>query len=67
MWTEYINAHSIEQATQILAAKGGAARLIAGGTDLMLELERGLRPDVQTLVDISRIPALTALRWMKTA
>lgn len=58
MWTEYINAQSIEQATQILAEKGAAARLIAGGTDLMLELERGLRPGVQTLVDISRIPGL---------
>lgn len=58
MWTEYINAQSIEQVTQILAEKGAAARLIAGGTDLMLELERGLRPGVQTLVDISRIPGL---------
>ncbi|MCS6994333.1 MAG: FAD binding domain-containing protein [Anaerolineales bacterium] len=58
MWTEYINATSIAQVTQILAEKGAAARLIAGGTDLMLELERGLRPGVETVVDISRIPGL---------
>ncbi|PWH12980.1 MAG: hypothetical protein DDG60_11230 [Anaerolineae bacterium] len=58
MWTEYVNAVSIEQATQILAQKGAAARLIAGGTDLILELERGLRPGIETVIDISRIPGL---------
>lgn len=58
MWTEYINAASIEQVTQILAEKGPAARIVAGGTDLILELERGARTGIETIIDISRIPGL---------
>ncbi len=66
MWTEYINAASIAQVTQILAEKGPAARIVAGGTDLILELERGAqagavveqRRDIETIIDISRIAGL---------
>ncbi len=58
MWTEYINANSIEQVTQILAEKGPAARIVAGGTDLILELERGARTGIETVIDISRIAGL---------
>ena len=58
MWTEYINAASITQVTQILAEKGPAARIVAGGTDLILELERGARAGIETVIDISRIAGL---------
>ncbi len=58
MWTEYLNANSIEQVTQILAEKGPSARIVAGGTDLILELERGARAGIETVIDISRIPGL---------
>lgn len=61
MWTEYINATSIAQVTQILAEKGPAARIVAGGTDLILELERGARAGVETIIDISRIPGLDTI------
>ncbi len=58
MWTEYLNATSIEQVTQILAEKSSAARIVAGGTDLILELERGARAGLETVIDISRVPGL---------
>lgn len=58
MWHEYINATSIDEVTKILAEKRERARIVAGGTDLILELERGIRKGVDTLVDVTRIPEL---------
>lgn len=58
MWKEYLSASSVEEALSVLAAKGDKARLIAGGTDLMLEMEHGQRDNVETLVDISRVAGL---------
>jgi carbon-monoxide dehydrogenase medium subunit len=58
MWKAYFTATSIEQVLDKLSELRGSARIIAGGTDLILELERDLRPDVETLIDVSRIPNL---------
>ena len=55
MWQHYKSAASISEAVETLAAERGKARIAAGTTDLILELERGVRPGVETLVDISRI------------
>jgi xanthine dehydrogenase iron-sulfur cluster and FAD-binding subunit A len=58
MWHEYFNATSIAEVIQILAEKRECARIVAGGTDLILELERGVRKGVDTLIDVTRIPQL---------
>jgi len=58
MWHNYLNATSIDEVVKVLGAKKELARVIAGGTDLILELERGVRKGLDTLVDISRIPNL---------
>ncbi|MBI5944186.1 MAG: FAD binding domain-containing protein [Chloroflexi bacterium] len=58
MWHQYINADSIEQVVQILGEKKERARVVAGGTDLILELERGVRKGIDTLIDVTRIPKL---------
>lgn len=58
MWKEYISASSIDEVVQILAAKGTKARIIAGGTDLMLEMENGVRPELETLIDVTRVSGL---------
>lgn len=54
----YIAPATIAQALEILAEWGPRARLIAGGTDLLLELIRGQHPTVETLIDVSRIEGL---------
>ncbi len=58
MWQEYINATSTDEVIKILADKKERARIVAGGTDLILELERGVRKGIHTLIDVSRIPTL---------
>lgn len=60
MWQNYLFPVSVEEALEMLAAHGGRARLVAGGTDLILELQEGRR-DIETLVDITRIPGLDAI------
>ena len=47
---------TIEAALRLLAQPG--TRAIAGGSDLLVELARGGRTDVTTLVDLTRIPGL---------
>jgi len=58
MWKDYINATSLDEVYLLLAERGSQARIVAGGTDLLLEIERGVRKGIETLVDITRIPGL---------
>ena len=58
MWSEYFNVASIEEALRLLAERGSRARIVAGATDLLLEIERGVRGGIDTLIDISRLPGL---------
>jgi carbon-monoxide dehydrogenase medium subunit len=58
MWHEYFTVTSTGEAARLLAERGSRARLVAGATDLILELERGVRKGIDTLVDITRIPGL---------
>ena len=58
MWHKYLNASSIDEVTRVLQEERERARVVAGGTDLILELERGVRKDIKTLIDVTRIPNL---------
>jgi len=58
MWHNYTNATSIDEVLKILAEKRETARVVAGATDLILELERGVRKGIETLIDVTRIPNL---------
>lgn len=61
MWQEYYSVNNINDALNILAEKGDKARIVAGGTDLILELERNIRTGIESLVDISRIQGLNII------
>ena len=43
---EYIQPKSIEEALQTLADTTGSVAVVAGGTDLLLELRQGRHPAV---------------------
>ena len=59
--TEVVTATSVEDAIAHATRLGDRARFVAGGTDLLLEMHRGARPDVDTLIDISRLPGFRAI------
>lgn len=61
-WSRYYTPVSIGEALNLLAQHQGAARIIGGGTDLLLEIQQGHRPPVEALVDLSRAEGLGAIR-----
>jgi xanthine dehydrogenase iron-sulfur cluster and FAD-binding subunit A len=58
MWNEYFIPKTLDESLRLLTEKREKARLVAGATDLMLELERGIRKGIETVIDITRLPNL---------
>ena len=61
MWQTYYTPTSVDEALRLLAEHGPEARVIAGGTDLLVELRRGDR-EARVLVDVTRIGGLDRVR-----
>ncbi len=59
-YARYLRPMSIDEALEMLAEHRGSARIVAGGTDLLLEMDRGIR-SVNVLIDISRTPGLDGI------
>lgn len=57
MWRTYYAPSTLAEALALRARHLDAGRIIAGGTDLILELERGVRR-AEVLIDLSRLPGL---------
>ena len=62
MWRAYHSVSNIEEALALLNEHGEAARIVAGGTDLIIEMERGQHPQLQVLIDITRVSGLDQIR-----
>ena len=65
MYRFYESPASLEEALALRAHYGAEARFIAGGTDLLLELERGVRKGPAGgelgVIDLTRIPGLAEI------
>ena len=62
MWEQFITASSIDETLDLLAQYGKDARLINGGTDLILEIERRVRAP-KVVIDVSRLPGSDEIRF----
>jgi CO/xanthine dehydrogenase FAD-binding subunit len=58
---DYIAPSTVEEAVRILAAAPGTAQVLAGGTDLLVQLRSGrVKPGL--IVDIKKIPEISGIR-----
>jgi xanthine dehydrogenase iron-sulfur cluster and FAD-binding subunit A len=57
MWSTYLQPQSLAETLALLAQHQERARIVAGGTDIVVELSRGVRP-TNTLIDITAVPGL---------
>lgn len=57
----YASPTTVDEAIQLLASPANDARILSGGTDLLIQLRAGARPDTRTLIDAKRISELDVL------
>ena len=57
LWKVYYTATSLEDTLQLLAENADHARIVAGATDLVLEIKNGLRSPA-VLIDVTRVGGL---------
>lgn len=58
LWNNYFQPRSLAEALQGMAESQEPVLIIAGGTDIILDLKQGNHPPVDTLVDVTAIPEL---------
>ena len=61
LWQEYLRPKTLAEAMDVFTSAPRPLAPIAGGTDLLLDLEQGRHSPVHTLVDITEIKELLAL------
>jgi CO/xanthine dehydrogenase FAD-binding subunit len=60
-WQNYYTPKTVAEAVDTLQRYDGQARVVGGGTDLLVEIRRGLHRPVEALVDVSRIPGMDTI------
>jgi xanthine dehydrogenase iron-sulfur cluster and FAD-binding subunit A len=64
MWQTYLQPTSLVETLELLQHYSSEARLIAGGTDVLVELQRGVKP-TNTLIDLTALPNLNYVRYQE--
>ncbi|MEE4217787.1 MAG: FAD binding domain-containing protein [Xanthomonadales bacterium] len=60
-WKHYHAPASVEEAVALLDRYSGVARVMGGGTDLLLDISQGRCPAPEAMVDPTRIEGLTGI------
>ena len=58
----YVPARTLQEALDVLAKEGDQAKLLSGGTDILVMLREGRRK-ARTVVDVKAIPELNELSF----
>ena len=61
-WIDYASPNTLQEAVDLMSQNKGRAALLAGGTDVLVQLRAGRR-DVDVLVDTKGIPELNELSY----
>jgi xanthine dehydrogenase iron-sulfur cluster and FAD-binding subunit A len=61
MWHQVLQPHTLDEALALLARADEHTRVVSGGTDVLVELQRGVKP-ARTLLDVSKLTALKYVR-----
>ena len=61
-WQAYHTPQTIDEALSLLTQYGSNAQIVAGGTDLILDVQQGNHAAPQALVDVTTIRGLAAIR-----
>jgi xanthine dehydrogenase FAD-binding subunit len=61
LWQQYIRPTSVSDAVTALTSAPGLTLPLAGGTDIMLDLQQGRHSPVHTIVDLTEIPEMKLL------
>jgi carbon-monoxide dehydrogenase medium subunit len=60
-WEHYYTPSTVAEALEILRRYDGRARVVGGGTDLLVETRRGLHRPVEAMVDVTHIDGLDVI------
>ena len=60
IWNSYIIPQTLNELFYLLD-ENSSSSIVAGGTDLLLEIQQGHHAPVDTLIDVTRLPELTCL------
>ena len=62
-WIDFASPHSVREAVELLNEANGSARVLAGGTDLLVQLRGGRFDNVNVVVDGKNIPELNEITY----
>jgi carbon-monoxide dehydrogenase medium subunit len=62
LWNQYYLPSTVDEALNLLNQYAGQARVVAGGTDFLVELREGKHPVQEALIDITSIPELAEIK-----
>ncbi len=61
IWHEYLTPTSLSDVLRLLQETPAERRVLAGGTDLLLELQQGKQSPLHTLIDVSAVPEMRGI------